>query len=535
MKHSTYSVVIIGSGAAGLYSALKISQQLVLPEGILLVTKSTLSDCNSYHAQGGIVSVLPQNKEDSIDLHVKDTMKSGVGLSEANVVSSISEKSAQVIKDMDDMGVIFDKNENGEYLLTLEGAHSVRRILHSGGDSTGAGIVNAFINRVGETSDISIYENTMAVELMLNEEKECQGVILFNEQTREYEAVHSSVVILATGGLGQVYKYTSNPKVATGDGIALAYLAGAEIQDLEFVQFHPTTLMIENSNERFLISEALRGEGAKLLLKDGSNFMDKYDEREELAPRDIVTRAIFEEMKKNNENCVLLDATMLGEEKLKKRFPTIYKKCLENGIDISKDYIPVAPAAHYTMGGIRADVEGRTSIKGLYAIGEVASTGLHGANRLASNSLLECVVCAYELANYLTFADLSVPKQLDKKVFDLIKKYDEQGEYFDIDVEECKNKVRDIMWNYVGICRDEEGLKYALSQLKQMKKELACQTKYETQSEYELRNMIIDAILITDGALERKESRGGHFRNDYNYTESRAYHSIVTIKEEKEC
>ncbi len=533
MKHSTYSVVIIGSGAAGLYAALKLSQQLVLPDGILLITKSNLENCNSYHAQGGIVAVLNDNKTDSLDLHLKDTLKAGAGLSEPDVVTSISEKSNNVVKDLDEIGILFDKDDNGNYLLTLEAAHSTKRILHCYSDGTGRGIVEGLLKQVKQTPDIQIYENTMAVELMLNKDKECQGVIVFNEQLREHEAVHSPAVILATGGLGQLYKYTSNPDVATGDGIALAYQAGAEIQDIEFIQFHPTTLAIPNTNKRFLISEAVRGEGAKLVLKDGTRFMHKYDEREELAPRDIVTRAIFNEMKENNLQNVFLDATIIGKEKLHKRFPNILKHCLDNGIDITKDYIPVAPAAHYSMGGIRADIEGRTSVKGLYAIGETASTGLHGANRLASNSLLECVVCANELANHLTFVDLSVPNQVDKSIFETIQKYDEQAYYIYDDVEELKSKLQEIMWNYVGIVRHADGLKEALKQVKDIKNKIDTNRKFESREEYELRNMLINAILIIDGALERKESRGGHYREDFNFSESRAYHSV--IKKEKTC
>lgn len=528
MKHSTYSVVIIGSGAAGLYAALKISQQMVLPDGILLVTKSKLNDCNSFHAQGGIVSVLNDNTTDSLDLHLKDTLNAGAGLSEPHVVSSISEKSNDVIQDLDSIGVNFDKDENGKYLLTLEAAHSAKRILHCYGDGTGREIVEKLIEEVKNMDDIHVYEDTIAVELMLDKENECKGVIVFNEQTREHEAVHSSAVVIASGGMGQLYKYTSNPDVATGDGVAIAYLAGAEIQDIEFIQFHPTTLALNDSNKRFLISEAVRGEGAKLVLENGEKFMYKYDEREELAPRDIVTRAIFNEMQDRNVSNIFLDVSNIGTEKFQKRFPLISKQCIEKGINLSR-YIPVAPAAHYSMGGIKADIEGRTSIKGLYAIGESASTGLHGANRLASNSLLECVVCAYELANYLTFVNLSVPGQIDEKTFDLIRKYDSQASFIE-DADILKHKIQDIMWDYVGILRDKNSLEHALQEVKNIKNKINIYDKFESRQEYELRNMILNAILVINGALERKESRGGHYRSDYKFTESRAYHSIVNIK-----
>lgn len=401
MKYSEYSVVVVGSGAAGLYAALKISQQIKLPEGILLISKSSLGISNSRYAQGGIVGVVHQNPDDCVELHIKDTLKAGAGLSDEKVTEEISSASDVVLNDLIENGVEFDKDESGNITFTLEAAHSVKRILHSGGDATGKGITEGLVKAVRADSNIHVIEKAMAVELLISSDKECKGVIVFNKQTGEHEIVYSSAVIIATGGAGQVYKYTTNPNGATGDGIALAYEAGAVIQDMEFMQFHPTALALSpESQNRFLISEAVRGEGAKLLNKRGEEFMVKYDERKELAPRDVVTRAIFSEMQLENAPNVYLNAVVIGEEKIARRFPTISTRCKENGVDITKEPIPVAPAAHYTMGGIKADVEGRTSIKGLYAIGEAACTGFHGANRLASNSLLECVVCAYELADY---------------------------------------------------------------------------------------------------------------------------------------
>ncbi len=421
MKHSNYSAVIIGGGIAGLYAALKITQNNQLPDGLLLITKSKIGESNSRHAQGGIVAVLKENLKDSTSLHVSDTLKAGAGLSDFNVAKFISENSNDVIKDLLKYGVDFDKDENNNFFLTLEGAHSVNRILHSGGDATGRGIEKALTKKVLENENIQVYEQTMAIEL-LTSDNECKGVIVLNDLTGEYEAIHSSAVILASGGLGQLYKYTTNPALATGDGIALAYNAGAVMQDMEFVQFHPTALAIDKDENRFLISEAVRGEGAKLVDAQGNRFMDKYHEKAELAPRDVVTRAIFKEMQEKNLDNVYLDSTHLDKAKIQKRFPNISRICEENGIDMSKDFIPVSPAAHYSMGGIKTNIEGQTSVKGLYAIGEVASTGLHGANRLASNSLLECVVCAYELADYLTFANLIPPKQIDENIQAVIDK-----------------------------------------------------------------------------------------------------------------
>lgn len=527
MKHSKYSVVIIGGGIAGLYAALKITQQNKLSDGLLLITKSKLGESNSRYAQGGIVAVLNENEKDSVSLHISDTLKAGAGLSDFNVAKFISENSDHVIKDLFNFGVEFDKNENDDFYLTLEAAHSVNRILHMGGDATGRGIEKALVKKVLNNKDIDIYEQTLAVELLTNADNECKGLIIFNDSTQEYEVIYSSAVILASGGLGQLYKNTTNPSVATGDGIALAYNAGAVIQDMEFIQFHPTALALDIDENRFLISEAVRGEGAKLIDADGVRFMHKYHEKEELAPRDIVTRAIFNEMQEQNLENVYLDSTHLEKSMLQKRFPNITRICEENGIDISKDYIPVSPAAHYSMGGIKTDIEGRTSIPGLYAIGEVASTGLHGANRLASNSLLECVVCAHELSNYLTNKELTPPKQVDQLIKDSVDKYSQEIDYIEYDTVRLAKQLKDTMWNNVGILRDEYSLKTANTKLHEIKKEFPIEGKCYTKQEYELKNMLTVAQLIIDSAQNRKESRGAHYRTDYQLTKEDAQHNCV--------
>ena len=434
MKYSKYSVIIIGSGIAGLYAALKLSETINLIDGILVITKSELAESNSRYAQGGIVGVLKQNENDSVELHVKDTLKAGAGLCEFDTVKFISENSQNIIYDLINYGVEFDRDENNKLKLTMEGAHSIKRILHSGGDATGYNIEKVLVKKVIENPNIQIYEKTFACELLLNKNNVCRGIITYNEELNEYETIYAASTILATGGCGQVYKYTTNPEVATGDGFALAYKANAIMQDMEFIQFHPTALKLPNCENMFLISEAVRGEGAKLVDIDGNAFMKKYDDRLELAPRDVVTRAIFNEMHKLKYNCMYLDASMIKKDVFKSRFPNIYKMCKENNIDISKDYIPIAPAAHYTMGGIKTTIEGQTSIKNLYAIGEVASTGLHGANRLASNSLLECAICASELANYLSFANLQSSDIIDETILDTIKKYDD-----DHNTHSCEN------------------------------------------------------------------------------------------------
>jgi len=531
MKYSKYSTIIIGSGIAGLYSALKIQQQVNLPDGILLITKSKLGESNSRYAQGGMVAVMKDNKSDSTASHISDTIKAGAGLSEFNTVKFISENSDAVVKDLLKFGVEFDRDENNNLCYTKEAAHSVRRILHAGGDATGKMIEQALCRKVEENKNIEIYENTDAVELLVSEQV-CKGVVVYNSELDEYETVYASAIVLATGGVGQLYKYTTNPSGATGDGIALAYNAGAILQDMEFVQFHPTALAIDGDENRFLISEAVRGEGAKLCDADGIEFMHKYDERKELAPRDIVTRANFNEMTKNNVKNVYLNATCIDSAKLAKRFPNISKKCLENDIDITKDFIPVAPAAHYFMGGVKTNLRGETSLNGLYAIGEVASTGLHGGNRLASNSLLECVVCAYTVADYLKTLDLRAPKQIDKNIKSEIDKYTNEDMVLEeLDVKSLKLELQNIMWDYVGILRSENLLTEGMEKINILKDKFQRQYKCLNREEYEFRNMLTVAELIASSALLRKESRGAHCRIDYPETLDDCKHSIVTKEE----
>lgn len=532
MKHSEYSAVIVGSGAAGLYAALKIATQISLPDGVLLITKSTLGESNSRYAQGGIVGVVHQNPGDNTELHINDTLKAGAGLSDKKVVQYISEVSDEVINDLINSGVNFDRNEKGELNFTLEAAHSFRRILHVGGDATGKGIVEALSKKVLENDNITVIENSIAVELLTDLDNECKGLILYNELTGEHEIVYTSATILATGGLGQLYKYTTNPDGATGDGIDLAYNAGAIMQDMEFIQFHPTALAI--GKNRFLISEAVRGEGAKLTDKSGHEFMAQYHDKRELAPRDIVTRAIFNEMQKSHSPNMFLNASIIDKAKLLMRFPTISGRCKDNGIDITSSPIPVAPAAHYSMGGIKSTVEGKTSIRGLYAIGEVSSTGLHGANRLASNSLLECVVCAYELADYLSFANLTTPKKIDSSIMDTIELYSAPLSETDYDIESLKQNLKDLMWDKVGILRDEAKLTEAKNSINKLISEFKRNRKCLNKDEYEYRNMLTAAKLIVESALMRKESRGAHARVDFTQTEEKGIHSNIIRTANKE-
>ncbi|MFI3300336.1 MAG: L-aspartate oxidase [Candidatus Gastranaerophilales bacterium] len=534
MKYSKYSVVIIGSGIAGLYAALKSEQQLDLEDGLLLMTKTRLGECNSLYAQGGMVAVMNENSTDSVASHVTDTIKAGAGLSELSSVKFISENSDNVVKDLLKLGVEFDTDENDKLCFTKEAAHSVNRILHAGGDATGKMIEQALCEKIIQNENIQVYEQTLAVELLINSNSKCRGVIVYNDETQEYETIYSNCVILATGGAGQLYKYTTNPKCATGDGLALAYRAGAILQDMEFFQFHPTALAIDSGENRFLISEAVRGEGAKLVDIDGQEFMHKYHEKKELAPRDIVTRANFNEMIENNCNNVYLNASCIEHSKLIKRFPNISKKCLEFDINIIKDFIPVAPAAHYFMGGVKTNLRGETSISGLFAIGEVASTGLHGGNRLASNSLLECVVCAYSVADFLKSFEIVVPKQVDEDIKNIIDEYaDEDLILEEFDVLDLKNRLQDLMWNNVGILRSEKSLMRAFDLINSIKKEVLRERKCISQEEYELKNMLIVAELMINSALNRQESRGAHYRLDYPEMNSEGLHSCISKYEGK--
>lgn len=517
MKHSTYSVIIVGSGIAGLYAAIKLSETMHLPDGILLLTKSQLAECNSRYAQGGIVGVLPENKADSISLHIADTIKAGCGLCDFNVVKFISENSNRAIKDLIKYGVEFDRNDKKQLNFTLEGAHSVRTILHVGGDATGYGIEKALVNKVKNdpaiASNITIYEQTLAIDLLVDSKNNCRGVISFNDLTKEYETVYAPITILATGGTGQVYKYTTNPSVTTGDGLALGIRANAKIKDMEFIQFHPTALSLENNDSRFLISESVRGEGAKLVNQKGEYFMENHPQKD-LAPRDVVAREIYSQLSKGNK--VFLDATFIDIDKFKTRFPNIYKSCMDNNIDVTKDFIPVSPAAHYCMGGIKTEINGKTSVNNLYAIGEVACTSLHGANRLASNSLLECVVSAFELVNTINKQTLTPSNIIDESVLTTIKKYSPENDMDDTDFD-CKklsSELRDLMWNKVGIVRTEASLLDALSELNKIEQQEIFKDKCNSIEEYELRNMLYVAKCIINSALKRKESIGAHYRAD---------------------
>lgn len=520
-----FDIIVVGSGISGIYCALKLEQYCSrkYSSKILLITKNELHDSNSYYAQGGMVAVLNSNKFDSVESHVNDTLIAGAGLSEVKTVEFISKNSDKIVKDLLKFGLDFDRDENGNFKLTKEAAHSVNRILHSAGDATGRQMEIALCDALRKNNNIEICENTIAVELLKNENNECCGVQVLDNSTGQIRNIYSKSVILATGGIGQIYKYTTNPHGATGDGIALAYLAGAQLRDMEFVQFHPTALAIDDvkNHNRFLISEAVRGEGAKLCDKNKNYYMKDYDSREELAPRDIVARANFMQIQKTNSNCVYLDAT--GIANFSERFPTIYNKCLSCEIDATRAFIPVAPAAHYFMGGVKIDLNCETTIKNLYAIGEVASSGLHGANRLASNSLLECVVCAYKLAEFIknNYQNDEFLLKNDEKIPNFAQFCKKNDLNFYV------NQLKNLMWENVGIFRCEKSLNEALAQINIFESKFDIDAKFSTKEEYEFRNMLIVSKLIVLSALKRKESRGAHYRTDYLQTDKIAKHSYV--------
>ncbi len=519
MKYSKYNVVIIGSGISGLYLANKLAKSSNFSDGVLLITKEELFSGSSALAQGGIVSVIPEiNKTDSIQSHIKDTIKAGCGLNKLNAVKFVSENSAQVAQELINFGVEFDKNDKNELNFTLEGAHSTPRILHSKGDSTGKVIEQTLCCELRKTNTVDIYENTMALELLVDKLNSCKGVVVYNHSRKYFEAIYSANIVLATGGIGQIYKNTTNPLVSTADGIAMAYSAKAEVENMEFVQFHPTALYCKNKKTLPLVSESTRGEGAKLVNLEGDYFAKKYHSMADLAPRDVVARAIVDQMKEESSNYVNLDISQIGIEKFRQRFPTITSLCTDNNIDISNGLIQVAPAQHYFMGGIKVDLNSKTTINNLYAIGECASTGLHGANRLASNSLLECAVFAQKLSEVLIKESLQPPKKFDEKIKDIIDKYEkmdnfsiEQDEFIEI----LFNELKSTMSKYCSIVRTKEGLSKALDVIKNIEVRIFDSELCESRLKFELINSIKVSKLIIDAALKRENSIGAHYRADY--------------------
>ena len=516
MKIIDTDYLVVGSGLAGLVSALRLSRL----GRVLVVTKKERMECNTNYAQGGVACVM--TSDDSLQKHVDDTLDAGAGLCHEDVVREILGDGPEAIAELIEFGVNFSERsaeDGGGYDLGREGGHSKRRVLHAG-DITGREIETSLLERVAQTDNIEVREGCMVIDLIttgwlgLSGENRCVGAYVRMQGSGEIAAVRAPYIVLATGGGGKVYLYTSNPDVATGDGVAMAWRAGLPIENMEFIQFHPTCLFHPDAKS-FLISEAVRGEGAVLVDDAGQEFMGNYDARKSLAPRDIVARAIDNEMKAGGRQCVYLDIRHKSREFLTERFPNIYDACLGYGVDMAKDLIPVVPAAHYFCGGVRAGVDGATDLDGFYVVGEAACTGLHGANRLASNSLLEAVVCARRMAGKLS-------KCRPASEFERVDIPDwEYGEAVSSDeavvVEHNWNEVRTCMWDYVGIVRTDRRLERAWRRIRNLRMEIHeyYMNYLVTADILELRNIAAVAELIVRSAQMRKESRGLHYTLDY--------------------
>ncbi|AMK78643.1 MULTISPECIES: L-aspartate oxidase [Methylomonas] len=513
---SYYDILIAGSGGAGLSLALHLADTYK----VAVLAKFALTECSTYYAQGGISAVF-DDEYDSIESHIEDTLIAGAGLCDPGIVRLTVAQGRQSIEWLRRQGVNFteERNADGAKQLHLnrEGGHSHRRIVHTD-DATGKAVSLSLIERAQAHPNITLLEYHNVVELITasklgaSEQRIC-GAYVLDSKSGSIKSIAAKVVVLATGGANKVYLYSTNPHISSGDGIALAWRAGCRISNMEFMQFHPTCLYHPTARS-FLISEAVRGEGAHLILPDGERFMRRYDERMELAPRDIVARAIDSEIKKHGIECVYLDISHKSREFIQKHFPTIYMQCLELDIDISQQPIPVVPAAHYTCGGVLTDANARTDIPGLYAIGEVACTGLHGANRMASNSLLECLVFA-EQANQdirRTFAQLPAPLPLPDWDESKVSDSDEE-----VVISHNWDELRRFMWDYVGIVRTNKRLERAMNRLVLLKEEIAeYYGQFRITSDLlELRNLVIVAELIIRCAQQRKESRGLHYTKDY--------------------
>lgn len=529
--HHQSDVLIIGSGAAGLSCALRLGQNL----SINILCKSEISEGSTYYAQGGIAAVL--DSEDTVDSHVKDTLIAGAGLCNEDAVRFTVESSRDAIDWLIQQGVDFSRQaEPGgyqSYHLTKEGGHSHRRIIHSA-DATGKAVQTTLSDLIEARTNIKLFENYNAVDLvtshklgLIGHENRCLGAYALNRNADQVELFQAKFVVLATGGASKVYLYTSNPDISSGDGIAMAWRSGCRIANMEFNQFHPTCLFHSKAHS-FLITEALRGEGAVLRLPNGERFMPRFDERAELAPRDIVARAIDHEIKRLGIDCVYLDISHKDPEFIKSHFPTIYKRLIKLDIDITKQPIPVVPAAHYTCGGVIVDTHAKTDIPNLFAIGEVAFTGLHGANRMASNSLLECLVYAKAAAdNILSQFGKTPEMSVDIPPWDesQVSNSDEE-----VVVSHNWHELRHLMWNYVGIVRTTKRLERAqrrITLLKQEVKEYYSNFKVSSNL-LELRNLITVAELIIECAMRRKESRGLHYTLDHLDSRQTAKDTIVS-------
>jgi L-aspartate oxidase len=521
MSYDTYDVLIIGSGASGLSLALKLADHSIQ---VAVLSKFALTEGSTFYAQGGISAVVDAG--DSIESHIEDTLNAGAGLCDPEIVRLAVIYGKKSINWLREQGVAFTEETlipgETKLHLTREGGHSHRRVVHVA-DATGKAVSLSLIDCAREHPNINLCEYNNVVELITvashgKKSKSAIGAYVLDSKQQHVKTISARVVVLATGGASKVYFYSTNPQSATGDGIALAWRAGCRIRNMEFMQFHPTSLYHPNAGS-YLISEAVRGEGGKLILPDGSRFMQHFDQRAELAPRDIVARAIDHEIKKRGIDCVYLDISHKPEAFIREHFPTIYEHCLKFDIDITKQPIPVVPAAHYTCGGIMVDSYARTDINNLYAIGEVASTGLHGANRMASNSLLECLVFAERASEYILkkLADIPAPPAIRDWDESKVNNSDEE-----VVVSHNWDELRRFMWDYVGIVRTDKRLHRAMSRAELLKREiLEYYGHFRVTSDLlELRNLVTVAELIIRCALLRKESRGLHYTLDYPNTDN---------------
>ncbi|HJV05880.1 MAG TPA: L-aspartate oxidase [Chromobacteriaceae bacterium] len=519
-----FDVLIVGSGLAGMTLALHLAER----RKVGLITKRDLLEASSSYAQGGIAAVL--DTEDSVEEHIRDTLIAGAGLCNEKTTRFIVENSKEAIEWLIALGVPFTKDETHKtgYHLTREGGHSHRRIIHAA-DATGAAVTSTLGQKIKAHPNITVLEEFIGLDLITSrtlglEGNRVYGVYALDKQADEVVTIGAKHTILASGGTGKVYLYTTNPDTATGDGIAMGWRAGCRVGNMEFIQFHPTCLYHPHSKS-FLISEAVRGEGGILRLPDGTRFMPKHDPRAELAPRDVVARAIDFEMKKHGLDHVNLDISYKPSSFVKEHFPNIYAHCLELGIDITQEPIPVVPAAHYTCGGLVTDLKGHTDLDGLYAVGEVACTGLHGANRLASNSLLECMVIGKAAAeDILASEDVALPKIPD---WDDSRVTDPDEE---VAISHNWDELRRAMWDYVGIVRTNKRLERALNRIRLLSEEIhEYYSNFHVSNDLiELRNLVQTAELIVRSALDRKESRGLHYSRDYPETLAEAKETILT-------
>jgi len=517
-KHIS-DLLVIGSGIAGLTAVLQVCKT----RSVALVTKSELKESSTWYAQGGIATAV--GKEDSPALHFNDTLEAGAGLCDPAAVSVLVTEGPQSIFDLINLGTDFDRALGGEMELQREGGHSLPRILHSG-DSTGSEIENTLIKATKACPTIVIEENAFVIDLITFNNR-CMGALVLPSGAETPVLFLARAVVLATGGLGQVYQVTTNPSISTGDGVAMAFRAGADVSDMEFVQFHPTALDIAES-PRFLITEALRGVGAYLKDCSGERFMVGVHPLAELAPRYVVVKEMLKAMERCNEKHVYLDASHLSQHKLEEEFPHIYKHCLDSGYDLAKDSIPVSPAAHYLMGGVKTDLFGRTNVAGLYASGEVACTGVHGANRLASNSLLEGLVFSKRIRGELDndFRDVSREDLEEVEI-----NFETAREKISVPVEKERERLSRLMFANAGVTRSKKSLTEALSEIDQIGRVLAAD--FHSPKGHELQNMTIVAYLIVKSALLREESRGTHFREDFPLPDDKNWrkHTVLRMAE----